>query len=225
MNTCENCNNKHDGKYGSGRFCTSKCARGFSTKNKRKEINKKVSKTLSTSLIKKICINCNNEFHIKQYKHKQNFCSNKCFGLYRWKNNKYREHMTNIVKKRCNNIKERIRLRNIGRLGGFGTKGTTSNGIKYQSILEKECFEYLENNNINFIPHKHIPNSSKVSDIYLNDGDMWIELDGIDREKRKKWLGKHYTYWINKLNIYKKEKLNLKIFKTSKEFISFMENI
>jgi hypothetical protein len=44
---CENCNKEHDGGYGSGRFCSAKCARGFSTKNKRKEINKKVSEKLS----------------------------------------------------------------------------------------------------------------------------------------------------------------------------------
>ncbi|MFW5988461.1 MAG: HNH endonuclease signature motif containing protein [bacterium] len=43
---CENCGNEHDGSYGSGRFCSSKCARGFSTKSKRKEINEKVSKSL-----------------------------------------------------------------------------------------------------------------------------------------------------------------------------------
>lgn len=43
---CENCKTKHDGSYGSGRFCSCKCARGFSTKAKRKEINKKVSKSL-----------------------------------------------------------------------------------------------------------------------------------------------------------------------------------
>ena len=43
---CENCEEEHDGSYGSGRFCSSKCARGFSTKNKREEINIKVSKSL-----------------------------------------------------------------------------------------------------------------------------------------------------------------------------------
>lgn len=40
---CENCNGGHNGSYGTGRFCTLKCARGFSTKNKRQEINSKVS--------------------------------------------------------------------------------------------------------------------------------------------------------------------------------------
>lgn len=44
---CENCSEKHDGLYGSGRFCSVKCARGYSTKEKRLEINKKVSKTLT----------------------------------------------------------------------------------------------------------------------------------------------------------------------------------
>ena len=36
MNKCEKCENEHDGKYGSGRFCGSKCARSMSTAAKRK---------------------------------------------------------------------------------------------------------------------------------------------------------------------------------------------
>jgi hypothetical protein len=43
---CENCNQEYNGVYGSGRFCTAKCARSFSTKKNREEINKKVSKSL-----------------------------------------------------------------------------------------------------------------------------------------------------------------------------------
>lgn len=46
MNKCENCGNKHNGDYASGRFCSKKCSKGFSTKSKRKEINEKVSITL-----------------------------------------------------------------------------------------------------------------------------------------------------------------------------------
>lgn len=46
MYFCENCGNQHNGSYGSGRFCCSKCARSFSTKNKRLEINVKVSSKL-----------------------------------------------------------------------------------------------------------------------------------------------------------------------------------
>lgn len=47
MKICEYCNNEHLGGYGSGRFCSTKCARGFSTKEKRIEINEKVSDSLS----------------------------------------------------------------------------------------------------------------------------------------------------------------------------------
>lgn len=43
---CEYCNSEHDGLYGSGRFCCERCARGFASKKKRKEINKKVSQSL-----------------------------------------------------------------------------------------------------------------------------------------------------------------------------------
>jgi hypothetical protein len=43
---CENCKNEHSGSYGAGRFCSKVCARGFSTKEKREQINTKVSGTL-----------------------------------------------------------------------------------------------------------------------------------------------------------------------------------
>ena len=43
---CENCKSIHDGTFGSGRFCSIKCSRGFSTKAKREEINEKVSSKL-----------------------------------------------------------------------------------------------------------------------------------------------------------------------------------
>lgn len=43
---CEYCGKKHNGEYGSGRFCSEKCARGFSTKYAREKINQKVSEKL-----------------------------------------------------------------------------------------------------------------------------------------------------------------------------------
>ena len=82
---CENCGKEHDIKFGSGRFCSMKCARGFSTKSKRQEINIKVSLKLTKNIkinnlkkIKKIidCINCGKEtFNNK-------FCSTKCHHIY-----------------------------------------------------------------------------------------------------------------------------------------------
>lgn len=43
---CENCKTEINSSYGSGRFCSSRCARSFSTKSKRKQINEKVSSAL-----------------------------------------------------------------------------------------------------------------------------------------------------------------------------------
>lgn len=39
---CECCGKFHNKEYGSGRFCNASCARRFSTKEKRQEINEKV---------------------------------------------------------------------------------------------------------------------------------------------------------------------------------------
>ena len=47
---CEFCNSENDGLYGSGRFCSEKCARGYATLNKREDINQRVSKKLKGKL-------------------------------------------------------------------------------------------------------------------------------------------------------------------------------
>lgn len=43
---CEYCEKEHDGSYGSGRFCSPKCARSFSTSKNRQEINRKRSSSM-----------------------------------------------------------------------------------------------------------------------------------------------------------------------------------
>lgn len=90
MKTCENCNKEHDGKYASGRFCSKKCAKGFSTKSNRKEINKKVSETFKSKpkIIKEdncTCDQCGNSIYRRNYdKNKHYFCSKRCATI--WKN-------------------------------------------------------------------------------------------------------------------------------------------
>jgi hypothetical protein len=221
LKTCENCNNSHNGDYGSGRFCAKKCASSFSTKDKRSLINEKVSKTLTKEPYLKVCVFCKNTFYTKR-KHNIH-CSVKCGNLNT--TDEKREKCSNASKKRCSTLEERLRMKEIGRLGGFGTKGQTKLGTRYDSNFEKKCFEYLEDLCIYFEPHKSIPNSSKVSDIYLPCVDIWIELDGINREKRKEWLGKQYQYWLNKLTIYTEQNLTYKIIYTFKEFEEYMEDV
>ena len=102
---CENCEEEHKGEYGSGRFCGSKCARGFSTKAKRQEINEKVSKSLTgrecwTGLkgtrkkekVYKTCPGCG-ELFSSPSKH----CSTKCWQTVVANNKSERE----IYKAKC----------------------------------------------------------------------------------------------------------------------------
>jgi hypothetical protein len=222
---CENCNIKHTGEYGSGRFCSSKCSRGFSTKAKRKEINAKVSNALTgtgNSDVSILCKYCGTDFIVSYNRRNQQCCSSSCSQSLNHLNPIFKDKLSKSLKEHYKDPTNRNRMRDIGRKGGFGTRGYTKGGIHFQSTFEKKCFELLEDLKVDFIPHKNIPNSSKISDIYLVESDLWIELDGIDREARKEWLGVNYKYWLDKLQIYKDNNLNMKIFKKYDEFYNYI---
>jgi hypothetical protein len=85
MNNCESCKLKHEGIYGSGRFCSSKCARGFSTQAKRKEINEKVSiaaKERAIPNVIKICPYCKTSFAVSWSRRHKIFCNRKCSATF-----------------------------------------------------------------------------------------------------------------------------------------------
>ncbi len=67
---CENCGNINNKSYGSGRFCSKKCSKSFSTKNKRGEIGRKISEKLKKENNKK-CLFCES-YTINR---KSNYCS------------------------------------------------------------------------------------------------------------------------------------------------------
>jgi hypothetical protein len=219
MKTCENCGSDLLIKYGSGRFCSSFCARGFSTKSKRSEINEKL-KIPSKYKKERECIICGKKYFRRKskkgFKLNPNYCSSDC------SNKGARIKMSQSSKLRCSKIEERIRMREIGRIGGYGNKGYTKNGNYYQSNLEKKCFEYLESLDINFEAHKELPDDSRKSDVYLVNKNIWIELDGINREKKKKYIGENYNRWMEKLDFYKSKNLNFKVLYSTKEFISYI---
>ena len=73
---CENCHREHDHSYGSGRFCSRKCARGFSTASKRQEISEKVSAKRRKPRVQKICVECGESFLAKR--DNQICCNRKC---------------------------------------------------------------------------------------------------------------------------------------------------
>ena len=217
---CPNCKEffeVDDNKRYKKKFCSSSCSNSRGPRDE--EFKNKVSLKLIKPKREFICKTCNIKFIEK--KHKKNnsqYCSISCSNKSILKRNK----ISKKLKSRYDNIEERNRLREIGRYGGFGTKGKTINGTYYSSIFEKKSFDLLENNKIKFIPHKNIPDSSKVSDIYLIDIDTWIELDGINRELKKKYLGKNYQYWKEKLKLYKDKNFNLEIFLKYEDFESFI---
>ncbi len=92
---CENCNINHNRTYGSGRFCSKFCAASFATKDKRKEINKKISNSLKgkpsklkgriKNIICKLCKNCHIAFETININ--QQTCSIICSNKFRRINN------------------------------------------------------------------------------------------------------------------------------------------
>jgi hypothetical protein len=84
---CENCGKQHDKSYGSGRFCSQTCARGFATKSKRTEINQKVSALLRYPDRVYLCKECKVVFTRRSTGQTvRDFCSNSCSLKARWKN-------------------------------------------------------------------------------------------------------------------------------------------
>jgi hypothetical protein len=155
---CENCNKEHDGIYGSGRFCSTKCARGFSTKNKRAEISQKVSiqlsgRKLSTEHIKNIeqgnnfnrtqkiernCLECNTTMLCRP-SDKRKFCTSKCWVNY---TEKSKEPFL-LYRQRCNfdfefkDHPDKFDLSLIEQYGWYSprNKGNNINGISKDHML------------------------------------------------------------------------------------------
>lgn len=104
MSNCENCENEHDGEYGSGRFCSSKCARGFSTKAKRNEINEKVSKKMTgRKLSNETILKITNNENVKYWKNKKR--SKETKDKIKKSNEKYRNLLKEKHCRYCSEIK------------------------------------------------------------------------------------------------------------------------
>jgi 5-methylcytosine-specific restriction endonuclease McrA len=102
---CENCEKEHNGSYGSGRFCTKKCAKAFSTKEKRSLINDKVSKTLKekpkreTPKLEYICEKCGNNFWSYRIKtSRKKHCENCKRKVVHFKNEKELQSILDLSK-------------------------------------------------------------------------------------------------------------------------------
>lgn len=216
---CEICGIEHDGKFGSGRFCSRSCS------NKRvftREQNQLKGRSgIENSNFKGGRYRFNCKVCGKAIRKNEHLMCRSCWI----KSEEFHIKMTDFNKKKASSIEEKIRLRNIGRKGGFGKKGYTKSGVYFQSSIEEKCFNFLDEHCEKYSPHKPIPNSAKISDIYLDNFDIWIEIDGINREANKKWLGKDYEYWLEKLNIYKLQDLKFYIVFSYEEFVQLYSSL
>lgn len=137
---CENCNKEHDGSYGSGRFCSVKCSRGFSTKSKRNEINNAVSLKLQNtghSDIEKICPICEEVFFAKWNKRTQTCCSKSCSLKLRGGWEKLSADRWSII-----NRNSHANGHNVSH--GGNTKWFEHNGIKVQGSYELRTCKILD---------------------------------------------------------------------------------
>lgn len=186
---CECCGTKYSYNRNK-RFCSKKCARSFSTKAKRKEINDKVSKSLfgnSKKILCKIwikpCMYCK-ELYVAKIENGM-YCSKSCST----KNNPITENTRKKISKKA---KERVRL---GTHQGWQSR-------KIRSYAEKFFEDALIKNNINdFLTEYKIHKKNDLGlnnsynyflDFYFPSIKLNLEIDGhqhsyIDRMKSDKF--------------------------------------
>ena len=139
MYICENCKKEHDGLFASGRFCSKKCSRAFSTKANRKEINEKVSKKLLKKPKILICPICTNEFITK--KSTQKYCSKSCAIKQRggWKN-----ALGKLTKEDWSRINKASYANGHNYVAGGTTKWYEYKDIKVQGTYELRTCKILD---------------------------------------------------------------------------------
>lgn len=195
---CENCEKEHNGYYGSGRFCDTRCARSYSTKLKRKEINKKVSKTLKKNFVPwnkgnktiKICEFCENEFTVKNKKVR--FCSVKCYKdfckLTKTAFEKYKQKC--LFKFNVYNFPEDFDLDQIKKKGWYkaSNRGNNLNGISRDHMFSiKEGFIHnihsvMINHPANCELIEHRKNQKKSFKSKITHKELAIKIEVWDKK-------------------------------------------
>ena len=196
MRSCENCGQNHTVQYGSGRFCSSKCARGFSTKQKRKEINEKVSKKLKrerTLREERTCQICKKKFIVKITSTVKT-CSVKCGAI---KGNSYIEKREKLSQLRIEALKRGI-VNGKSKKYVYFFKGDS---IRCDSKIEYACCNYFDNlgadnikrcdfhieYKINDVVHRFLPDFivSLKEKIYIVEAKSYVSLKTLNEKWRK----------------------------------------
>lgn len=137
---CTNCGKEHDGTYGSGRFCSKKCAKSFSTKQDNpKELKEaKCSKCGTTLFINKrassktcLCESCKKEYHKPSDLRICKICGNKYY--------KYQGGCQNDFCKRTN-IEQ---IKTLIKYFGFNKEKFRTKDVETEFNRIKEHLKYL----------------------------------------------------------------------------------
>jgi len=134
MKSCEYCGNEHDGSFGSGRFCSTACSHGFSSREKRESIKQKISLKLKGSGhpdILCICKHCKCKFTRPWSKRNSIFCSRSC-------KQKYDNSKTVFSDSRRKNLSNAVKsLYSTGKL----VYGGTTKWVNYKNIRVQGSYE------------------------------------------------------------------------------------
>ena len=190
MKTCENCDDEHNGEYGSGRFCSNKCARGFSTKSKRSLINEIVSNKLKHSLHDKTCPNCLKDFKTKVKRKK--FCCNKCTAIY---------NGNNINTRRKLSLKAKERVANGTHIGWQSRKIRSYAELFFERVLINNNIKFNYEYKINKRELGLKDSSNYFLDFYLQDFNIDLEIDGKQHEYPERKIKDEIEKLLTKLKI------------------------
>lgn len=217
---CEYCNNIHDGLYGSGRFCSAKCARGFATSKNRKQINAKVSATLKSKYIQKPTKNelrdikikeiLNNGFRFVQYDNidfNDKYLINKqgrVFSLYTMKELKYttgydgrykRIALYDTHKHRHTILVHRLVAKNfIPNPNDLPLVNHKDEDPSNNNVNNLEWCDYNYNNTYNNV---HKRRGVKVAETIRKKGGVWNKGRKMPQEQRQKISKSMKKYYEN----------------------------
>lgn len=166
--TCEQCKCQHDGTYGSGRFCSPKCARTYSTSHITKDKYIKIHQKLHSYYVeshpnrKYNCIACGCDL---DRRNKTGYCS-KCYRKYIPVSDSTKQKLSKAM------------------------KGRSRWNIKRNQISFAEAY-WMNALEINHIPYQHeyqIAYDSKHHSYYMDFkiGKIDLEIDGMQHAERIK---------------------------------------
>lgn len=190
---CENCQNYHDGTFATGRFCSRKCACGFSRKKlsdddkalANEKTRASILKTLNRkrgyippSVVEKQCVICNSYF-----KKNKATCSRSCAAKLRYKNlsdddkKKFAFEKSNLMRARHESGDTRI---------GWQIRKTSS----YPEVFFEKL---LEINNIKF--SREVKIGKWFADFLIAEIFV-LEIDGRQHADRKEKDAEKDAYFL-----------------------------